>query len=431
MFFKPFEMPVAPIFRDKSYDIRDFGAAEGGKVKVTEAIHKAIGVCSSEGGGKVIIPKGEWLTGAIHLKDNVELHFSDGCYLHFSKDFDDYLPVVFGILGGNRCYSLSHFIYAYRCKNIAITGTGTLDGHGEAWWYMKHAQPGMEDLTRKGRVLAPMSERVYDKPEDGVRPRMVQLVECENVLIEDITLKNSPSWTIHPAWCKNIIVRNVSIFNPEDSPNTDGVNFDSCKRGLIEGIYVETGDDMCCLKAGKDQDAWDVGVPCEDIVIRNCKAALKCKGSGGITIGSETSACIKNAYIHDCELGNNYYAIRIKTMKGRGGYVENLDFENISIRHARSKAISITMRYTGEPLDDQSKPIENMPEVRNIYINNLKCDSATAGIELCGERGYNLKNICLSNIGIKAEGQSTIENVSGISMENVTVSYGKVREEDK
>lgn len=431
MFFKPFEMPVPPTFRNVDYDIRDFGAKEGISEKSTQAIKDAIEKCSADGGGRVVFPKGEWLTGAIHLKDNVNLHFCEGCYLHFSKDFNDYLPVVFGILGGNRCYSPSHFLYAYRCKNIAITGKGTLDGHGEAWWYMKHAQPGMEDLTRKGRMLAPMSERVYDKPEDGVRPRMVQFVECENVLIEDVTLKNSPSWTVHPAWCKNIIVRNISIFNPEDSPNTDGVNYDSCKRGLIEGIYVETGDDMCCLKAGKDQDAWDVGVPCEDIVVRNCKAAFKGKGSGGITIGSETSACIKNAYIHDCELGNNYYAIRIKTMKGRGGYVENLDFENITIKHARNKAISVTMRYTGEPLDDQSKPIENMPEVRNISIKNLRCESGVGSMELCGERGYALKNIYLSDIDITAETQATIENVSGVHMDNVTINFGRIPEEYK
>jgi len=164
MFFKPFEMPVPPTFRNVDYDIRDFGAKEGISEKSTQAIKDAIEKCSADGGGRVVFPKGEWITGAIHLRDNVNLYFEEGCYLHFSKDFNDYLPVVFGILGGNRCYSPSHFLYAYRCKNIAITGKGTLDGHGEAWWYMKHAQPGMEDLTRKGRVLAPMSERVYDMP---------------------------------------------------------------------------------------------------------------------------------------------------------------------------------------------------------------------------------------------------------------------------
>ena len=158
---------------------------------------------------------------------------------------------------------------------------------------------------------------------------------------------------------------------------------------------------------------------------------FKGKGSGGITIGSETSACIKNAYIHDCELGNNYYAIRIKTMKGRGGYVENLDFENLTIKHARNKAISVTMRYTGEPLDDQSKPIENMPEVRNISINGLKCESALGSIELCGERGYDLKNIYLSDIDITAENQATIENVSGVHMDNVNINFGRIPEEYK
>ena len=420
-FFKPFEMPVPPTFRNADYNITDFGAIEGGKEKITDSVRAAIEKCSADGGGRVIFPKGEWLTGPIHLRDNVNLHFEEGCCLHFSKDFGDYLPVVFGILGGNRCYSVSHFLYAYRCRNIAISGKGTLDGHGEAWWYMKKAQPGMEDLTAKGRILAPMSERVYDKPEDGVRPRMLQFVECENVLIEDVTMKNSPSWTVHPAWCKNITVRNLIIRNPFDSPNTDGVNLDSCKRGLIEGIDVETGDDMCCLKAGKDQDAWDVGVPCEDIVIRNCKGGLGNGGHGGITIGSETSACIKNAYIHDCELGTLYYAVRMKSMKGRGGYVENIDFENITIRNATKTPISITLRYTGEPLDDQSKPIENMPEFRNISVENLRCDSSDVAMDICGERGYDIKNVSLSDISINSRRCATLENVSGINMSNVLV----------
>ncbi len=426
-FFKPFEMPVPPTFPDRIFDIRDYGAIDNadGETSSWQAIKNAIKACNEAGGGRVLFPAGTWHTGPIHLMDNVNLHFEDGCYVHFSENFYDYLPTVFGILGGNRCYSPSHFLYAYKCKNIAITGSGTLDGHGKAWWYMKHHQPGMEDLTLKGRLRRPLSERVYDKPEDGVRPRMLQFVECENVLIEGITMKNSPSWTVHPAWCKNIIVRGLTIRNPHDAPNTDGVNFDSCKRGLIEHCNVKTGDDMVCLKAGKDQDAWDVGVPCEDIVVRYCTAE---GGHGGLTIGSETSACIKNAYIHDCTFGKLFSAARIKTMKGRGGYVENIDFENFTIQCATNQAISITMRYTGEPLDDQSKPLENMPEIRNISVNNLKCVDSNAGIELYGIKGYELKNIHLSNLDIRSARPVFAENVLGLNMENVNLHQGEEQE---
>ena len=426
-FFKPFTLPVSPVFPDKTYNIMDFGAKSGTSEKSTKAINDAIVTCSKNGGGNVVIPAGEWLTGAIHLKDNVNLHLEKGAVVHFSEEFDDYLPVVFGILGGNRCYSPSHFIYAYKCKNIAVTGNGTFDGHGHAWWPMKKYNIGMQDLILKGRKRAPLSERVYDKPEYGVRPRMLQFVECENVLIEGITMKNSPSWTVHPAWCQNIIVRNVTIRNPIDSPNTDGVNLESCKRGLVEGIDVETGDDVCCLKAGRDEDAWEVGVPCEDIEIRNCKAS---GGHGGFTVGSETSACIRNAYVHDCHFTCDLYsAIRFKTMKGRGGVVENIDCENISVKSVTGSAVIITMRYTGEKLDDQSKPIENMPEMRNISIKGVKCDHSVRGITLCGEIGYDLKNIHLEDIYITAETPISLSNVTGLFMENVTLHEEKKCEE--
>ncbi len=418
-FFKPFELPVPPSFPDSSFDIRDYGAKEGVNFKSTDAINAAITDCSEKGGGHVIIPKGSWLSGAIHLMDNVDLHFEEGCILHFSEDFDDYLPVVFGILGGNRCYSPSHFLYAYGCKNIAVTGKGVLDGHGQAWWPMKNHNIGMQDLMKKGKTLVPLSERVYDRPEHGVRPRMLQFIECENVLIEGITMKNSPSWTVHPAWCKNITVRNLIIRNPIDSPNTDGVNLESCKRGLVEGLDVETGDDVCCLKAGRDEDAWDVGIPCEDIEIRNCVSS---GGHGGFTVGSETSACIRNAYIHDCHFdGKLYSAVRFKTMKGRGGVVENIDCENITAKSATNSALIITMRYTGEKLDDQTKPIANMPKMRNISVRGLSCENADCGINLCGERGFDLENIYLSNINICAEVPAKIANASSLYMENINL----------
>ena len=151
MFFKPFLAPEPPKFQNKSYNVLDFGVEDG---DITGALKEAISVCSEGGGGRVVIPKGEWKSGPIHFKDNVEIHFEEGSYLSFSKNFNDYLPVVFGILAGNRVYSVSHFIYAYRCKNIALTGKGVLNGNGEVWWPMKHHQPGMEDLVKKGKAGA-------------------------------------------------------------------------------------------------------------------------------------------------------------------------------------------------------------------------------------------------------------------------------------
>ncbi len=415
-YFKPFPLPVPPTFREEKYDIRDFGAVEGGIEMCTEAIKKAIRTCSEQGGGHVIIPEGTWLTGPIHLEDNVDLHLEAGSLVEFSRNFYDYLPVVFGILVGNRVYSVSHFLYARGRKNIAVTGSGTFNGHGEVWWYMKQHQPGMEDLMRAGREGRPVESRVYDKPEDGVRPRMLQFVECENVLIEGVTFTMSPSWTVHPAWCRNITVRGINVINPtSDAPNTDGINFESCKRGLIENCTVSTGDDMICLKAGKGPDAWAVGIPCEDIEVRNCHAE---KSRGGFTVGSETSAGIRNAYIHDCTVGNMLMGINIKTMKGRGGVIENIDFENITVASAKNTGIRVTQRYNGEPLDDQSAPVTDVPKVRNFSFVNVKCGCAAAGLEVFGLAGYDIENLYFESCSLSGVVPAAIENVKGLNVKD-------------
>lgn len=424
MFFKPFAPPVPPTFPDYTVDIRDFGAVADLSHNSGDAINNAIVSCSEHGGGVVLVPKGEWKTGPIHLKSNVNLHLEAGSVVHFSDNFYDFLPVVFGILGGIRCYSASHFIYAYKQQNIAITGEGTFDGHGENWWHMKHHQPGMEDLMRAGKEGRPLSERVYDKPEDGVRPRMLQFAECENILIEGVTLTNSPSWTVHPAWCKNLTVRDIKIKNPRIAPNTDGINLESCKRVLVENCVVDTGDDALCLKAGRDEDAHAVGIPCEDVEIRNCTAL---GGHGGITIGSETSASVRNAYIHDCTFGELYSAIRVKSMKGRGGFVENIDYENITIDKAK-EAIIITLRYAGEPLDDQSVQKTNMTKMRNFSIKNFKCKKALYGIDLLGDAQSTLDNICVSDVTVTADCPIRAEFVSNLITENTNLLYEKAQD---
>lgn len=417
-YFKPFEAPVSPVFPSLTVNIRDYGAVEGGDIAVTEAIRKAIEDCAARGGGHVVIPAGRWLTGPIHLADNIDLHLDRDAYVEFSTEFRDYLPVVYGILGGVRVYSVSHFLYAYRCRNIAVTGEGIFDGHGEVWMYMKQHQPGMEDLMRKGRAGAPLSERVYDKPEDGVRPRMLQFVECENVLLEGVTLKNSPSWTVHFAWCRNIIARRVCTDNPFDSANTDGINFEYCRRALMEECTISGGDDMCCIKAGRENDAWAAGRPCEDIEIRGCRA-IKCRGSG-VTVGSETSASIRNIWMHDCVLEQVASGFNLKTMKGRGGIVENIDIENIEVLWAVRDAIRVNMKHTGEPLDDLSQPEINIPVIRNVHIENLRCLKTPRAMTLCGIEGHEPKNVVLCNSEIHADKGPSVEHVQA-SMENVKI----------
>ena len=419
-FFKPFEPPVAPTFSDKEYNIKDFGAISDSDIKCTKAIAAAINECSKNGGGKVIIPKGKWLTGAIHFKDNVNLHLENGAEVFFSKDFEDYLPAVFGVLGGTRCYSVSHLLYAHKCKNIAITGSGTFDGNGDFWWPMLHNRGVIRDLLQKGKRGVPLEERVYDKPDFSLRPRMLQFVDCENVLVEGVSFFNSPSWTIHPVWCKNIIVRNVNIKNPTCGPNTDGINLDSCKRGLIDSCHIDTGDDIMCLKTLSNEDAWDVGIPCEDIEIRNCTAP---GGHGAITIGSETSANIKNAYIHDCNFGRVYSAVRIKSMPGRGGYVENIDIENITADISITEAVIVTLRYNEDFSHKRNTVFNNMPEFRNISISNVKCNKANRGVFVLGEDNSRLENIYISDITADAFEPMKVEYVKNLNLSNINLGY--------
>ena len=250
----PFEMPgyVEPEFPDRTFPITDFGASEGGTVLNTRAIADAIAACDQAGGGRVLVPAGIWLTGPVHLQSRVNLHVAEGAELRFSQTFADYLPVVYIQRGGTRCYNYSPLIYARNCTDIAVTGTGTLNGQGQVWWPWKTKQPGMTRLFEMGAKQVPVEQRVFGTEADGVRPPFIQPIDCRNVLLEGFTLVNGPSWNIHPVTCENVTVRGVSVKTM--GPNNDGIDPDSCRNVIIEDCFLDTGDDCICLKAGHTRD---------------------------------------------------------------------------------------------------------------------------------------------------------------------------------
>ncbi|MGN0778291.1 MAG: glycoside hydrolase family 28 protein, partial [Aristaeellaceae bacterium] len=297
-FFQPFEMPDAPRIPERTVDIRDFGAVEGGEVCNTQAIRCAIDTLSREGGGRVVFPQGRWLTGPIRLRSGMELHLEKGCEVIFSTRKEDYLPAVFTLYEGMRCYTYSAQLYACDCHDIAITGEGTFDGQGFVWWYMAAVYPeGAGRLHEACVQHVPVEQRVFNTEQQGLRPGMLHFVSCRNVLIEGCTFRFSPFWTLHPAWCENIIVRSIRVINPYDhAPNTDGCNLEGCRRGLVEDVWVDTGDDAVCLKAGRDEDGRLQNRPCEDIVIRRITAR---RSHGGVTIGSEMSSGVRNVLVED------------------------------------------------------------------------------------------------------------------------------------
>ena len=415
MFFKQFDLPKDPIFPDGEVSILDFGAKEN--ILSTEAFNSAISSVAETGGGKVIVPKGNWLSGAIQLKSNVNLHFEDGAKIQFSHNPEDYLPVVLTMYEGIRCMNYSPLIYGRGLTNVAVTGKGYLDGAGLEWWKWAKNLTGRDILYFDRR---PVEERVYGTPELGLRPMFLQILESKNVLIEGITFVNSPCWTVHPVWCEDVIVRGVTVENPTVSPNTDAVNIESCNRALVEDCTVTmTGDDMFCLKAGRNEDAWDVGIPCQNVVIRNCRS-LGPSVSGGVTIGSEMSACVRNILVENCDFYHNYNALSIKSKDGRGGVVENIDYRNVHM-HKGVNGIRVNFRYSCEANDDPKEPGKNMPTVRNLYYENITCDDVENGILIANVPNGAMDNFYLKDITMNAGHCIYADTVNGLNFENVSI----------
>ncbi len=423
MFFREFELPEAPRFPDFSVSITDLGAKEG--EDVTAVIASAIERVFSHGGGRVVVPSGEWKCGPIHLKSNIELHLLEGAVISFSTRREDYLPTVLINYEGIRCYNYSPLIYANGVENVAITGKGRLEGNGEEWW--KWARTSLDGRNRlyKMMVDTPVKERVFGKETDYLRSPFIQILNSKNVLVEDVYIHDSPFWTVHIAWCEGVIVRGITIENQTMSPNTDGINIDACNRALVENCTLQTlGDDMICLKAGRNQDAWDVGKSCENVVIRNCRGVGECR-SGGIVIGSEMSGSVRNILAYDCEFENNINCIRIKSKDGRGGVVENIEYRNLKMKKGM-RGINLTFRYSSEATDAPEVEGVYMPEYRNIYFENIECDNLEIGIAIDGVPGGKMKNIFMKDINMRAEQCITADSVSGLNMQSVNLKQIKV-----
>lgn len=412
----PFEMPALerPVFPSRTFDIRDYGAVDDGVTTNTAAFAEAIAACAQAGGGRVLVPAGTWLTGPIHLESNVELHLAAGSELRFSDRFDDYLPAVFISRGGVECYTYSPLIYARDCENIAITGSGTLNGQGQAWWPWK-SLPGISQLFEMGAKGIPVEKRVFDN-EEGVRPPFIQPINCRNVLMEGFTLVDGPSWNIHPVYCENLIIRRVTINS--HGPNNDGIDPESCRNVLIEHCFLDCGDDCFTIKAGRDEDAWRVGRPCENIVIRHCETR---GGHGGVVIGSEMSAGVRNVFAHDCRFDGTDRGIRLKSQRGRGGIVENVWVQDIVMDNIVLDAININLIYTGKrkPAEEVSKAT---PLFRNIHIRNVTCHGAREAATLYGLPEMPLQGISIENADITSTRGMRCADIEGLELSNVTLS---------
>ena len=391
----------APVFPTREFLITKFGAVAGGKTDNTKAISQAIEACHQAGGGRVIVPQGEYLTGPIQLKSGVNLHLSAGATLKFTTNSDAYLPTVLTRFEGMECYNYCPMIYAFEQENIAITGEGTLDGQAgdQVWWPWKGrgAKPGAvsgpsqqvarERLAQMVAEGVPVAQRRFGEGS-YLRPNFIQPYRCRNVLIEGVRIRRSPMWEVHPVLCTNVVVRGLDILS--HGPNNDGCNPESCRDLLIEGCTFDTGDDCIAIKSGRNDDGRRIGVPSENIVIRRC--TMK-DGHGGVTIGSEISAGCRNVFVENCVMDspNLERVLRFKSNAMRGGVVENVFMRNVTVGQVASAVLQIDFAYEEGP-NGPHKPV-----LRNVVLDNITVNSTPRVLDVVGFPGAEISGVRIFN----------------------------------
>lgn len=428
------ELIVAPTFRDQNYLITDYGASPDSTVKSTAAINRAIELCHQQGGGRVVVPKGTFLTGAIHLKSNVNLHLEDGAKLLFSRDVNDYKPLVKTRWEGMECMNYSPLIYAYEVENIAITGNGILDGNAnnEHWWPWKAKKeygwkegmdnqlPAVKKLTQQVKDQVPAENRVHG---DGsfLRPPFIQPYLSKNILIADVKIINAPFWNINPVLCENVTVKNVKVVT--HGPNNDGCNPESCKNVLITACYFDTGDDCIAIKSGRNEDGRNIGRPAENHIIEDCEMK---DGHGGIVLGSEISGGARNIFAQNLKMDSPELdrIVRIKTSSLRGGVIEDIYVRNIEVGTYKEAAVLVDMHY--------EQPGDFMPTVRNITIENLNVKKGGKfGVLINAYEESPVENLRIINSTIEGvEVPIQADYTKGLFFDNVVINGKKVTEED-
>jgi len=414
----------APTFRAQQFLITNYGAKGDGKTLNTEAFKQAIAACTKSGGGKVVVPLGKFLTGAIHLEDNVELHLADSAVILFSAEPKDYLPLVFTRWEGMELMNYSPLIYAYGKTNIAITGNGTLDGGASAdiWWNWNAGRPSKQVPARDllhdmNHRKVPAKDRVFG---DGsyLRPNFIQPYKCKNILISGVTIINSPMWNVNPVLCENITVDHIKII--AHGSNTDGVDPESCKNVLISNCFFDTGDDCIAIKSGRDEDGRTIGVPAENHIIENCEMR---DGHGGVVIGSEISGGAKNIYTINCTMSspNLDRILRIKTSSNRGGIIENVFMKDIKVGTYRDAAISCNMFY--------EQPGNFMPTIRNVWVENMDVEKGgNFGIFVLAYPESPVANLHVVNCNIRGvKTPMKVDHVKNFTLDNVEIN-GKLAE---
>ncbi|MCS7043430.1 MAG: glycoside hydrolase family 28 protein [Bryobacteraceae bacterium] len=414
----------APRFPERDFDVTKFGARGDGARDCTEAFAAAVRACHEAGGGRVVAPKGEWLTGPIHLLSRVNLHLEEGATLRFFPDPKRYLPVVPTLWEGMECRNYSALIYALDQQDIAVTGAGVLDGQADCqhWWPWKgrtdcgwskgepHQGPARERLMKMVEAGTPPAERIFGEGS-YLRPNFLQFFRCRNVLVEGVTIRNSPMWEIHPVLCANVTVRGVKVIS--HGPNNDGCDPECSRDVLIEDCLFDTGDDCIAIKSGRNADGRRLATPSENIVIRNC--VMK-DGHGGVTIGSEISGGARHIYAERCRMDspNLDRVLRLKTNAMRGGVIEHVSMRDIEVGTVADALLHIDFFY------EEGANGPHLPTVRQIEMENIRCRRTKYGVYIRGFEKSPVRDLVLRNWQVdEAPGGNVVQHAEGIRAERL------------
>jgi polygalacturonase len=460
LFSQQIKMPVvtAPKFKKDTLSIVKYGAVPDGNMLNTKNINNTIEALAKKGGGVVLVPAGLWLTGPVVLKSNINLHLANGAILLFTTNFDEY-PLLKANWEGLPQMRNQSPVSATNATNIAITGKGIIDGNGDAWrmvkkdklnetqwkklvasggvisddkktWYPSEKSLKGAKLTNPGVISLEKDDIFYNSIKDFLRPNLILLTSCKNILLEGVTFQNSAAWCLHPLMCENLTVKNISVKNPWYAQNGDGIDVESCKNVLIENSVFDVGDDALCMKSGRDAEGRKRGMPTENVIIRGCTVYAS---HGGFVIGSEMSGGAKNIYVSNCTFIGTDIGLRFKTTRGRGGVVENIFIKDIYMKDIVGEAILFDMYYAAKdpiPLAGEKrelpkvelKPVdETTPVFKNFHISNVYVNGAEKAIFVRGLPEMHIKGIVLQNMVLQANKGIDVQEASDIVFKNIKV----------
>lgn len=397
----PFRMPKLRecVFPDRTFTITDYGAVPDDIAANTAALAAAVSACHEAGGGRVVVPAGVWQTGPVHLKSNVLLWLSENAELAFTDRPEAYLPAVMTTWEGLECFNYSPLVYAFECENVGIAGPGTLRPKMDKWreWF---GRPDAH-IAALGRLYTmastdvPVSERQMAEGENNMRPQLVQMNRCRNVLLQDFKIRESPFWTLHLYMCDNCVVRGLDV--QAHGHNNDGIDIEMTRNVLVEQCTFDQGDDAVVIKSGRNRDAWRLNSPTENVVVRHCDIH---EGHTLLGIGSELSGGIRNVYLHDCTVPEHVRRLFfVKTNARRGGFAENIYMENVHVENVeRVLEIATDVLYQWKDLPTYE---ERVTRIEGLYLRHVSCDTAEAVYELNGDPRLPPRHIVLEDVKVQ------------------------------